>query len=53
MENLIVVFIVGAAFLWGGLRVLRKRKATSCSSGGCQGCSCPSKSPSPLVTLRR
>ena len=52
MENVVVLFIVGAAGLWGGLRILRKRKATTCSSG-CQGCSCPSKSPAPLVTLRR
>jgi hypothetical protein len=55
MENFIVFFIVGAAGLWGGLRVLRKRKASACSSG-CAGCSCPSKpssASSPLVTLRR
>jgi hypothetical protein len=54
MENFIVLFIVGAAGLWGAFHLLRKRKATSCGSG-CGGCSCPNKasSPSTLVTLRR
>jgi hypothetical protein len=52
MENVIVLLIVGAAGLWWTLRLARKRKTTSCASG-CGGCSCPSKSPTPLVTLRR
>ncbi len=52
MENFIVFLIVGAAALWGALRILRKRKTTSCGSG-CGSCSCSSKSPPPLVTLRR
>jgi len=52
MENFIVLFIVGAAGLWGAFRLLRKRKAASCSSG-CGGCSCSSKAPPRLVTLRR
>ncbi len=52
MENLIVFLIVAAAGVWGGWRVLHRRKAGSCSSG-CAGCSCPSKPTAPLVTLRR
>jgi hypothetical protein len=52
MENVIVLFIVAAAGLWGASRLLRKRKAASCASS-CAGCSCPSKSEPPLVTLRR
>jgi hypothetical protein len=51
MENIIVWVIVGAAGLWGGIRLLKKRKSGACASG-CAGCSCPSK-PQPLVTLRR
>ena len=52
MENFIVFSIVAAAGMWGAYRLLRKRRATSCGSG-CAGCSCPSKSEPPLVTLRR
>lgn len=51
MENIIVGTIVALAAVWGGIRLLSRRKATSCSSG-CGGCSCPSK-PQSLVTLRR
>lgn len=51
MENTIVWTIVGLAGAWAGLRFLRKRKPTDCSSG-CGGCSCAQK-PQPLVTLKR
>jgi hypothetical protein len=55
MENIIVAAIVGVAGVWGGFRLLHKRKADGCGSG-CAGCSCPSKPRSErqnLVTLRR
>lgn len=51
MENLIVLTIVGAAGVWGGLRLFRKSKPSGCGSG-CGGCHCASK-PQGLVQLRK
>jgi hypothetical protein len=50
MENIIVGAIVALAGLWAGLRLFRRRKASTCASG-CSGCSVASK-PQPLVKLR-
>lgn len=52
MENLIVLTIVGAAGLWGGLRLIRKPKNTSGCGSNCGGCHCASK-PQGLVNLRK
>jgi hypothetical protein len=53
MDNIIVAAVVGAAGIWCGLRLLRRRKGNACASG-CAGCGATgSPKPLPLVQIRR